>query len=92
MAKSTKKNTQTPIQFTTQEVTKLLLKQAGITQGHYFIHIVPEVRGGFVNLDDENGENKKNLSQGIIIGLSNIELREVPSNMPLAVDASQLDD
>lgn len=75
--------------FSMQEVTELLLKKAGIKEGFYISHIVPQVRGGFVDINEDENEDKK-LTQGIIIALECIELKEVPEDMPLAVDASQL--
>ena len=91
MAKNTKKKTVETISYTfeMQELTKLLLQNKGITEGFFVTHLTPNIKGGFVDMNKDEAENP-HIAQGIIIAFDKVELRQVESDVPSAVDASQL--
>lgn len=75
------------ITLSMQEVTTILLKAKNIKSGYYLSHIVPNLSGGVLNTS-EDGESEPR--QAIVVAFDKIELKEVPSNISLAVDASQI--
>lgn len=78
------------INFSMQEVTKILLKEKGIKKGHYIAHVSPNLKGTIVNLSEhDEDESSVEYRQAIIIAFDAIELIEVPEQTPTAIDASQ---
>lgn len=74
-------------QYSMTELTKLILKNEEITDGHYLAVIIPDITGGQIK---SNTEDKS--TQGLIIEFNTIKLIKVEADTDNAVDASQLVD
>lgn len=77
------------VRFSMQEVAKLLLEKNGINDGFYLCHINPVVKGGLININQEE-DGKDEIMQSIIIALGGIDLIKVSEDTPNAIDASKI--
>lgn len=71
--------------YSIKDVTKLLIKDAGIKEGFYHAVITPNLNGAVVSPDDSNEH-----FQSIMLIIESINLTATEKENPLAVDASQV--
>lgn len=73
-------------QYTPQELTRILLKAAGITEGHWELGLAYDIRP--MRIGDENQKSQPPLPS-LVFRLAQIALVEATGTSPAAVDASQ---
>jgi hypothetical protein len=76
-------------QYTPQELTRILLKAAGITEGHWELGLAYDIRP--MRIGDENNKSQAPLPS-LVFRLAQVALVEAPAASPAAVDASQIVD
>ena len=71
--------------YSLEEVTKLLIKSSGLTEGYYLTLIIPSINGG--QLKSKDGKGSK---QGLVIEFDSVRLLKVDADTDNAVNAAAL--
>ena len=69
--------------YSLEEITKLLIKSSGLTEGYYLTLIIPSITGG--QLKSKDGKSSK---QGLVIEFDSIRLLKVDADTDNAVNAA----
>jgi hypothetical protein len=72
------------ITYTHHELTKVLLRDQGITSGHWGVYLKFRFEGGNFALAEDM------MRPGAVTLIESIGIQRLPENSPLAVDASTL--
>jgi|26BtaG_2_1085354.scaffolds.fasta_scaffold01469_5 hypothetical protein len=71
--------------YSLEEITKLLIKSSGLTEGYYLTLIIPSINGG--QLKSKDGNSSK---QGLVIEFDSVRLLKVDADTDNAVNAAAL--